>query len=74
MPRLWAAGENELRTRGVNDILIAVVDGLNGFPEAINARFPQTQGERQPLAAVFGLWQRLGARYFARRHGSRVSI
>ena len=27
---------NELRTRGVNDILIAVVDGLNGFPEAIN--------------------------------------
>jgi hypothetical protein len=30
--------------------------------------------ERQPLAAVFGLWQRLGARYFAQRHGSRVSI
>jgi putative transposase len=34
---------NELRTRGVGDILIAVVDGLNGFPEAINAVFPQTQ-------------------------------
>jgi putative transposase len=34
---------NELRTRGVNDILIAVVDGLKGFPEAINAAFPQTQ-------------------------------
>ena len=34
---------NELRSRGVNDILIAVVDGLNGFPEAINATFPQTQ-------------------------------
>ena len=33
---------NELRNRGVRDILIAVVDGLKGFPEAINAAFPQT--------------------------------
>ena len=33
---------NELRNRGVEDILIAVVDGLKGFPEAINAVFPQT--------------------------------
>ena len=33
---------NELRNRGVGDILIAVVDGLKGFPEAINAVFPQT--------------------------------
>jgi putative transposase len=30
-------------TRGVQDVLIAVVDGLNGFPDAINAVFPQTQ-------------------------------
>jgi putative transposase len=34
---------NELRTRGVQDVLIAVVDGLNGFPDAINAVFPQTR-------------------------------
>ncbi len=33
---------NELKTRGVGDILIAVVDGLKGFPEAINAVFPKT--------------------------------
>jgi len=33
---------NELRNRGVADILIAVVDGLRGFPEAINAVFPET--------------------------------
>ena len=33
---------NELRTRGVGDILIAVVDGLTGFPDAIAAVFPQT--------------------------------
>jgi putative transposase len=32
---------NELRNRGVQDILIAVVDGLKGFPEAILAVFPE---------------------------------
>ena len=33
---------NELRNGGVEDILIAVVDGLKGFPEAITAVFPLT--------------------------------
>jgi putative transposase len=33
----------ELKNRGVQDILIACVDGLKGFPEAIEAVFPQTQ-------------------------------
>ena len=33
---------NELKNRGVEDILIAVVDGLMGFPDAINAAFPET--------------------------------
>jgi putative transposase len=32
---------NELKNRGVDDVLIAVVDGLKGFPDAINAVFPQ---------------------------------
>ncbi len=41
--KFWPRIMNELRNRGVNDILIAVVDGLKGFPEAINAAFPQTQ-------------------------------
>ena len=31
---------NEMKNRGVQDILIAVVDGLKGFPEAITAAFP----------------------------------
>jgi hypothetical protein len=31
---------NELRNRGVEDILLAVVDGLKGFPDAIRAVFP----------------------------------
>lgn len=39
--RFWLGVMNELKTRGVNDILIAVVDGLKGFPEAIRAVFPQ---------------------------------
>jgi putative transposase len=33
---------NDLKNRGVEDILIAVVDGLKGFPEAIQAVFPET--------------------------------
>ncbi|EMC5060667.1 IS256-like element ISEc58 family transposase, partial [Escherichia coli] len=33
---------NDLKTRGVNDILIGVADGLKGFPEALEAVFPAT--------------------------------
>jgi putative transposase len=33
----------ELKNRGVSDIFIACVDGLKGFPEAIEAIYPQTQ-------------------------------
>jgi putative transposase len=40
--RFWLGVLNELKTRGLEDILIAVVDGLKGFPEAIEAVFPQT--------------------------------
>jgi putative transposase len=40
--KFWLRVLNELKNRGVNDVLIAVVDGLKGFPEAINAVFPQT--------------------------------
>lgn len=32
---------NELKNRGVEDVLVAVVDGLKGFPDAITAVFPQ---------------------------------
>lgn len=41
--KFWLRVMNELRNRGVEDILIAVVDGLKGFPEAITAVFPRTQ-------------------------------
>jgi putative transposase len=41
--KFWLRVMNELRNRGVEDVLIAVVDGLKGFPEAITATFPQAQ-------------------------------
>lgn len=41
--KFWLRVMNELKQRGVEDILIAIVDGLKGFPEAINAVFAQTQ-------------------------------
>src|SRR5919107_538542 len=41
--KFWLRVMNELRTRGVEDVLIAVVDGLKGFPEAITAVFPEAQ-------------------------------
>jgi transposase-like protein len=41
--KLWLNVLTELQNRGVNDILIACVDGLKGFPEAINTVFPQAQ-------------------------------
>ena len=40
--KFWLRVMNELKARGVSDILIAVVDGLKGFPEAITAVFPDT--------------------------------
>jgi Transposase and inactivated derivatives len=40
--KFWLRVMTELKNRGVEDILIAVVDGLKGFPEAIAAVFPPT--------------------------------
>ena len=40
--KFWLKVFNELKSRGVNDILIAVVDGLKGLSEAIETAFPRT--------------------------------
>jgi len=40
--KFWMQVLNDLKQRGVRDILIACVDGLSGFPEAIEAIFPKT--------------------------------
>ncbi len=41
--KFWLNLLTELRNRGVKDILIACVDGLKGFPDAINTAFPNIQ-------------------------------
>lgn len=41
--KFWLNVLTELQNRGVKDVLIACVDGLKGFPEAIHAAFPQTK-------------------------------
>jgi putative transposase len=41
--KFWLSVLTELKTRGVEDILIACVDGLSGFPQAIEAVYPDTR-------------------------------
>jgi len=41
--KFWLQVMTELKNRGVNDIFIACVDGLKGFPEAIETVFPKTE-------------------------------
>ena len=44
--KYWLSVLNGLKNRGVSDILIASVDGLSGFVEAINTAFPKTEVQR----------------------------
>jgi len=41
--KFWLSVMNEMKNRGVDDILIACVDGLTGFTEAIEAEYPKTE-------------------------------
>jgi len=41
--RFWLSVVTELKNRGVKDIFLACIDGLKGFPEAIESVFPKTQ-------------------------------
>lgn len=41
--KFWLKVFNDLKTRGVEDVLIAVADGLKGLPEALAAAYPETQ-------------------------------
>ena len=40
--KFWLSVLTELKNRGVKDMLIACVDGLKGFPDAINSVYPDT--------------------------------
>ena len=41
--KFWLSCLTDLKNRGLNDIFVACVDGLSGFPEAIHAAYPQTK-------------------------------
>lgn len=41
--KFWLSVLTDLKARGVEDILIACIDGLKGFPEAVEAIFPKTR-------------------------------
>ncbi len=41
--KFWLQVFTELKNRGMNDVLIACVDGLQGLPEAIESVFPQAE-------------------------------
>jgi putative transposase len=49
--KFWLRVMNELKTRGVEDILVAIVDGLKGFPEAIVAVFLKRRFK--PASSIF---------------------
>ena len=51
--KFWLSILNGLKNRGVEDILIACVDGLSGFPQAIEAVYPQTEIQQCIIHRVY---------------------
>ena len=43
--KFWLRVLNELKNRGAEDIRLAVIDGLKGFPDAIRAVFPEAMAQ-----------------------------
>jgi len=75
--KFWLNVLTELKNRGLQDILIACVDGLNGFPEAINSFYSQTHIQLCTIHRVrnslkFVSWKEYKGRYC--RAESRLSI
>ena len=59
----WLTVLTELKKRGVRDILIACIDGLKGFPEAIEQAFPKTQIQLCVVHQIRNSLKYVGARY-----------
>jgi putative transposase len=66
--KFWMQVLTDLKTRGVQDILIACVDGLKGFPEAIEAIFPKTTVQTCIVHLI-----RASLRYVPRREREQVA-
>jgi transposase-like protein len=61
--KFWLSIVTELQNRGVEDILIASVDGLKGFSEAINSVFPQTVVQRCIIHQIRYSLKYVGSKY-----------
>jgi putative transposase len=59
----WSTVLSDLKNRGVKDILIACVDGLKGFPEAIENAFPQTKVQLCVVHQIRTSLRYLGSKY-----------
>ena len=66
--KFWMQVLSELKQRGVRDILICCVDGLKGFPEAIEAIFPETTVQTCVVHLI-----RHSLKYVPRRERERVA-
>jgi hypothetical protein len=66
--KFWMQVLSELRQRGVQDILVCCVDGLKGFPEAIEAIYPQTVVQTCIVHLI-----RLSLKYVPRREREQVA-
>jgi putative transposase len=66
--KFWMQVLTELKHRGVQDILIACVDGLKGFPEAIEAVFPTTTVQTCIVHMI-----RASLKYVSRKHYDAVT-
>jgi putative transposase len=66
--KFWLAVLNDLHQRGVRDVLICCVDGLEGFPEAIEAVFPQAWVQTCIVHQI-----RAGMRYVSYKDRKRVA-
>ena len=73
--KFWLRVMNELRNRGVEDILIAVVDGLKGFPDAITGRLPRRRSSR-PASCICcaKAWSSSPRRIESRRGGAEGDL
>lgn len=60
--KYWLGVLNELKNRGVKDILVICADGLSGMKEAVNAAFPQTELQRCIVHQVRNTLKYVGAK------------
>ena len=72
--KFWLRVMNELKARGLADVLIAVTDGLKGFPEAIEAAFPSAVVQTCPRHGRSDQWRSHGSMHLIRHSLEFMSL